>query len=306
MFHRIKVGLRGIKPMDLFLLVSLSITALFVICNIFTGGVLFEKCVMKSDFLFSDYFYHIAGSSDTSVMYSYGDPYSFPPFAYFLYSLLWSLNPYKDGESILNWQNYRNADNALTVFVLYNMLFVVLFLYATGLYFKEQNVKYRLLLPTALLFSYPFLCTSVQRGNVVMLVAVFLMIAWAWMDSAKKGRQEAAMLFIAAAAGFKLYPALTGIVYLKKKEWKKAARLILYGMVAVFVPFLFFGGLDGMKNLICTLTGFATYIDADKTNTVCGMAKWLGGKIGLGGGRIFCRGRQLSVSGSFDSLLFSV
>ncbi len=284
MFQKIKTGLQEIKPIDVFLFTSLSITVLFVICNIYANGDLFEKCVMKSDFLFSDYFYHIAGSSDTSVMYSYGDPYSFPPFAYFLYSFLWSLNPYKDGESILNWQNYRDADNALTVFVIYNMLFVILFLYAIGMYFKEQNVKYRLLLPMGLLFSYPFLCTSVQRGNVVMLVAVFLMLAWAWMDSGKKVRQEAAMFFIAVAAGFKLYPALTGIVYLKRKEWKKAVRLILYGMLTVFVPFLFFGGLDGMKNLIHTLTGFATYIDANKTNTVCGMAKWLGEKIGLGGG----------------------
>ena len=102
-----------VKPIDIFLIVSLGITILFIIFNIYTGGMLFEKCVLNSSFLFSDYFYHIAGSSDTSIMYSYGDPYSFPPFAYLVYSLLWSLNPYKDDESILNWQNYRNADNTL-------------------------------------------------------------------------------------------------------------------------------------------------------------------------------------------------
>ncbi len=36
-----------------------------------------------------------------------------------------------------------------------------------------------------------------------------------------------------------------------------------------------------MKSLIHTLTGFATYIDAQKTNTVCGMAKWLGLKLNM-------------------------
>ena len=271
-----------VKPIDIFLIVSLGITILFIIFNIYTGGMLFEKCVLNSSFLFSDYFYHIAGSSDTSIMYSYGDPYSFPPFAYLVYSLLWSLNPYKDDESILNWQNYRNADNTLVVFVIYNMIITVLLIYCISQYFDKLNVKYMILLPTALLISYPFMCTSVQRGNVVILVALLLAFSWLWMDSESKINQEVALLFIAVATGFKLYPALIGIVYLKKREWKKAARLIIYGIIAVFVPFCFYGGLDGMRNLIHTLSGFASYIDPNKTNTVCGMAKWLGLKLNMG------------------------
>lgn len=125
------------------------------------------------------------------------------------------------------------------------------------------------------------MCTSVQRGNVVILVALLLALAWLWMDSPNRIKQEMALLFIAAAAGFKLYPALVGVVYLKRKEWKKAFRLILYGVIVIFVPFLFFGGYRGMVGLIHTLTGFASDINADKTNTVCGMAKWLGLKLNM-------------------------
>lgn len=130
-----KINLR-LKPIDIFLIVSLGITASFILLNIFTHGALFEKCVMSSSFLFSDYFYHIAGSSDTAIMYSYGDPYSFPPFAYFMYSLLWSLNPYTDSESILNWQNYKEADNALVVLVVYSMLLMMLLVYCISQYFE--------------------------------------------------------------------------------------------------------------------------------------------------------------------------
>lgn len=129
------------KPIDVFLLVSISITITFVILNIYTNGALFSKCVMSSSFLFSDYFYHIAGSSNTSIMYAYGDPYSFPPFAYFMYSLLWSLNPYSDSESILNWQSYRNADNALLVHVIYSMLLMMLLVYCIGQYFGRGGVQ---------------------------------------------------------------------------------------------------------------------------------------------------------------------
>ena len=270
-----------LKPIDIFLVVSLGITLLFITMNIYYDGILFEKCVLSSSFLFSDYYYHIAGSSDTSIMYSYGDPYSFPPFAYFMYSLLWSLNPYKDSESILHWQNYRDADNSLVVFVIYNMLLIVLLIYCIIQYFDKLNAKYVILLPTALLVSYPFMCTSIQRGNVVILVAILLAFSWLWMDSDNRIKQELALLFIAVSAGFKLYPALIGIVYLKRKEWKKAFRLVLYGIIAVFVPFIFFGGLSGMRSLIHTLTGFASYIDPNKTNTVCGMAKWIGLKLNM-------------------------
>lgn len=125
------------------------------------------------------------------------------------------------------------------------------------------------------------MCTSVQRGNVVILVALLLALSWLWMDSDNKIKQELALLFIAFAAGFKLYPALIGVVYLKRKEWKKALRLMIYGLIVVFVPFIFFGGYHGLLGLLHTLTGFASSISADKTNTVCGMAKWLGLKLNM-------------------------
>lgn len=216
-----KIGIRNVKPIDVFLFISLSITVLFIILNIFTKGALFEKCVMSSSFLFSDYFYHIAGSSDTSIMYSYGDPYSFPPFAYFLYSLLWSLNPYKDSESIMNWQSYRDADNALVVFVIYNMVTMILLIYCINQYFESHELKYSILLPLALLISYPLMCTSVQRGNVVLLVAILLALAWLWMDSESKIKKELALLLIAVAAGFKLYPAVVGGGIFKAKRMEK-------------------------------------------------------------------------------------
>lgn len=94
--------IKKIEALDVFLIVSLGISFLFLVGNAFWDGQYFKELVMDSTFLFSDFFYHIAGSSDTSTMYFYGDPYSFPPFCYLMYTLLWSLNPYKDGESILN------------------------------------------------------------------------------------------------------------------------------------------------------------------------------------------------------------
>lgn len=277
----IKNGIGKLKPIDIFLIVSLGISILFVIGNALTGGELFDRLVMDSTFLFSDYFYHIAGSSDTANMYSFGDPYSFPPFAYLLYTILWSLVPYKDAESILNWRNYRDYDNSLVVFVIYNMICVVLLLYCLNQYFKENHAKYSVLLPAALIVSYPFMCTSIQRGNVCMLVSLLFTLIWIWIDDENRIKQELALLLIACVAGFKLYPAILGLILIKRKEWSRAIRLVLYGLLAVFAPFLFIGGMRGAKSLFHTLTGFATYIDPDRGNTICGIGKWLGLKLGM-------------------------
>lgn len=237
-----KEKFKKIEAMDVFLVFSLSISLLFVVGNALNRGQYFEKLVMDSTFLFSDFFYHIAGSSDTSIMYSYGDPYSFPPFCYLMYTVLWSLNPYKDSESILNWRNYREYDNMLVVFVMYNIFCIILLLYCLKKYFPKSGLKHDVLFPLALVVSYPFMCTSIQRGNVCLLVAVLFTLAWIWMDDPNAVKRELALVLFACCAGFKLYPAIFGLLFVKKKQWKRAVRLIIYGLTAIFAPFLAIGG----------------------------------------------------------------
>lgn len=246
----LKQRIRKIQILDVFLVVSLGISLCFLVGNALKQGEYFKKLVMDSTFLFSDFFYHIAGSSDTAIMYSYGDPYSFPPFCYLMYILLWSLNPYKDSESILNWQNYRQYDNMLVVFVMYNIVCIILLLYCMKQYIQKTGFKQDVLFPLALVVSYPFMCTSIQRGNVCLLVAILFTLAWLWMDDASKVKQEIALLLFACCAGFKLYPAIFGLVFIKKKHWKKAGRLAVYGITTVFAPFLVIGGGYGPKGTV--------------------------------------------------------
>lgn len=77
------------------------------------------------------------------------------------------------------------------------------------------------------------------------LVLILLMYACAWMDSEKKAEKEAALILIAFAAGLKLYPAIWGVFYLAEKRYKEAIRLIIYGILLFFLPFIFFQGVDG-------------------------------------------------------------
>lgn len=262
------------NPLNFFLALSIFISVSGFAVNIITHGYVVEKLMMSDSFLFSDYFYHIAGSSDTEGMYSYGDPFSFPAFAYFLYSFLWSLIPYHSENGILYYRDYMLSGNALVIYVVYSMICMTLLVFTITEYFKKLSPKYTLLMPLAILFSYPVMCTSIQRGNSSLPVGIIIALAVLWMNDSSRVKQEAALVLIAVAFGFKMYPAIFGLFYIKNREPKKLFRLALYCCLAFFIPFLFFGGINGIGNLIHTWTSFVSTGDPQKTNTIWGLFKY--------------------------------
>lgn len=264
--------LSKLHPIDLFLIISIIITGSFFIVNWMNDGELFAKCILSAQDEFSDYFMHVAASSDRENLYSLSDSFCFPPLAYCMYYLLWKVNPL-NGNDILEWKDYKLSDNAVHVFLAYNILLVILLIWCICIYYKKLQTKYILLLPIVIIFSYPFYCTSLQRGNSVALIAVLISLAWVWMDSDSKFEKELAMLLIAVAAGFKFYPAIMGIAYVIKKDWKRTFRLVIYGIIAVFVPFCFFGGLRGLSNLLNTLLGLGISDVMYRYGTVRGIAE---------------------------------
>ncbi len=274
-----RTGKRIDNPLNIFLALSILITVSGFIVNILSHGYVVEKLMMSDSFLFSDYFYHIAGSSDTEGMYSYGDPFSFPAFAYFLYSFLWSFIPYHSENGILDYKDYMQSGNALVIYVVYSMICMMLLVFTITEYFKKYSLKYTLLMPAALLFSYPVMCTSLQRGNASLPVGIIIALAVLWMNDNSKVKQETALVLIAIAFGFKMYPSIFGMLYIKNKDLKKAFRLGLYCCLAFFVPFLFFGGIKGIGDLIHTWTSFVSTGDPQKTNTIWGLFKYASLKL---------------------------
>ena len=261
---------------NIFILISGMGLFLFFIIDFFLYGTIFNNALMGSDYQFSDFFYHIAFSTDRKNLFQISSKACFPPLSYCLYYFLWRINPYyTDAIGNSDWEGYKNADNALTIFVVYNMIIVVLLLYSIQQY-KKSGLKYQVILPTILLLSYPFMATSIQRGNAVVLVAILLCISCVWRNDKSKIKREAAMILIAISAGFKVYPAILGVQYIKEKRIKEAVRLLIYGVVLFFGPFVFFGGIEGFLALSRTflMLGNAT----GNLGTVRGMTGYLLGK----------------------------
>lgn len=260
---------------NLFLLISIFNTGLCIMFLFFNMGELFNRIILGPTNQFSDYFFHVSMAQDRRNLYSLSSNVCFPPLAYCMYYFLYRFAP--SDVDIMDWEAYKNSDNALTIFVIYNLICAIFLLYVIRSYMKKSSLKYDVILPIALLMSIPFCATSIQRGNAVMLVSITLSLFFLWNDDISKIKQEVALVLLAVAAGFKTYPALCGIIYIKRKEWAKAVRCLIYGIVLYFGPFVFFGGLSGLRSIISNYLSRETA--APRTGTARGVILYFLNKL---------------------------
>lgn len=115
---------------------------------------------------------------------------------------------------------------------------------------KASIPKLQHILPPLLLFcSLPFLY-AFERGNSIVLAVLFLFLYIRWYDADHPALRELALLCLAVAAAIKIYPAVWGLLLIRDKRWKEAARCILYGLLVILVPFVFFEGADSFVALL--------------------------------------------------------
>ena len=256
-------------PLNIFLGFSLLNLALFLLLMPFLGQKSFDWVVMEnnSHFESADYFLCILYSLGGSRVYQFGVDACYSPLSYLVFSFFSKATSAGDlfkgvdllkipYEELINMTPKLLSSNyQLLSFLIYTALGVMLYLYAISLLDLSANQKR--LLTVCILFSVPLLFGAVERGNLTMYVAALTLIAAQLRNSQDPFQREVALLFIAIAAGLKFYPAFMGLLYLREKRYKEAGRLIIYGAVCVFVPFAFFGGLNGLKLLLSNLAQLA-------------------------------------------------
>lgn len=93
----------------------------------------------------------------------------------------------------------------------------------------------------------------------------------------------------------KLYPAVFGLLYLREKRWKEAVRLTVYGLILVFAPFPFFGGIQGMKALLYNYKFItAGFMLGGDLRSVAYLTALVGDWFGLPEASMFALGEKLS------------
>lgn len=242
-----KIKLNNLSPYVIFTSVSLIGIILFFVMAVLKGSVLFDWVVMESNGkkCFMDYFLHVFATSYHHDIYKSINVYIgargvFPPLSYVFYGLLYRMNATNTVPG--SYPELMNSEYSLMIFLFYSVIVVLIVLYAFTLWKRQSHFKCAFI---CILCSVPFFAGALERGNSALLVFALLLIALYCKDSDSKVEREIALILIAICAGLKIYPAVMGFLYVKEKRQKEALRLLGYGLIFFFVPFMFFGGLDG-------------------------------------------------------------
>ncbi|MCR5615177.1 MAG: DUF2029 domain-containing protein [Saccharofermentans sp.] len=263
----------------------------FMICK---GAVQWETLLNGRDFI-ADYTNVIGYASNRnpydSTIANGLQERAYPPLQY-VFSYLVSLTV-PDMQYYYDIQDFTGMYMNTQVAMLY-LLFVVISV--IGIFelvrgFKNGSNLVKTLTALALTLSFPVLIT-IERGNSVLIVIVFVLFYLCFYDHDNRVLREMAFIALALAAGIKLMPAVLGVLLIIEKRWKEVIRTVIYGLASFFLPFLFFEG--GFKNVPlffrnlslqleaykfipdCTLRGFIltyfpdyAYDNIDSVKTIC-------------------------------------
>lgn len=177
----------------------------------------------------------------------------FPPLAYCFLQLFAQCLRHFDSSVDIATTGY-----GILLFCMYLIIFAALFIMVLNYSYGSKSKVRHMILPFIFLFSYPFWGCAFERGNPVIYAMLFLFIGLMGRNHTNKIIREIAMICVAFAAGFKLYPALFGLLWIKERKYKDTLRLLLDGVLAFFAPFVFFGGINGIIDYIGTFTRYMT------------------------------------------------
>lgn len=143
-------------------------------------------------------------------------------------------------------------------------------------YLEKYSSTFKILFQIQLILSYPFAAGILERGNSSFVVLVLLAAALRFRRSKDRRKKEIALFSIAIAAGFKVYPAVFGLLYLSEKRYREAFRLTIYGVLSFSVR-LFFCGTRGMRQFFANqLLIQSTEYSSFTVPSILSRLPWLG------------------------------
>lgn len=272
-------------PMGVFLWGLIILVVATLIIMPFTGGKSVISLLHSNPTdTFMDFFNSIHDAA-------FDNPYTargviYPPLTYLYYRLcgmaLPPIEPSTDPNTA--WYNahlWQSSQSGMILVAVTTVLSYLLLIHALLPRERRMDPSARRLTFWVVLGTVPF-WYAIERGNLIILTLAFLAYFVSNYKSENPVRRELALVSLAAAVSFKIYPVLFGLLLLKDKKFFAALRCAVYGIVLIFVPFIFFGGLDSalvmVNNILNTSSAMTTYgwgYKVDLGNTLSFMAACL-------------------------------
>lgn len=239
---------RRISPMGLFLMVSwFGIVLFFAVLVPKYDTQAYRWLVIEHnwDFQFGDYYRPVLVAKDLDTVYTNGINIPYSPLSFLLCHFIWKLGPKDVTIPMEKWTMYEMHNYSALIFLMATLIVAILMVQIMRKCLSGYSGVHTCGFSFAILLSAPFFQGVIERGNLAFLCLVLLLFSACFKDSESKIMRELSLICIAIAAGIKLYPAMFGLLYLKEKRWKEAFRLVIYGVLFFFLPFLFTGGMPG-------------------------------------------------------------
>lgn len=203
------------------------------------------------------YTYFVPNSYDTSMDYfnmlanmQYDTPYAnnsnYPAMCFLFWKILYCLIPHSD--TIMEGPFLRNYMPAQLGYIMIMGITIIL-LWELLKSFRIGGKFENILLSAGILLSGPIIFTF-ERGNIISIAFLFLLVFMRFYDSEKKYLRIFAYLSLALSASLKLYPAFFGILVLHKKRFKEAGMLIILGISLFILPFFAFDGIQSLNDML--------------------------------------------------------
>ncbi len=129
------------------------------------------------------------------------------------------------------------------------ILFVISLVLIVAVIKRILNSGYKSLYAIIILLSGPIIFT-LQRGNLLLIALLFLLVYILFYDSEDVKERYIAYVALAIAASIKIYPALFGLMTLRKKRYKETIHLAIIGILGFLIPFFAFSGFDTLKEML--------------------------------------------------------
>ena len=238
-----------ITPFNVFVFVNVIGFLMYAVYSVIAGGIASDWLLMENtDLDFCDFSMHLNFIADKENLYVRARDYEgcFPPLSYTMYFFFYRVLQ-RPGFTPNSVSDVAHMPYFHLTVLYYSLISIMLFDYGIYMYGEKEKRK-NLILFLCFIFSVPFMAGAIFVANSTFLVMIFLLIALKLRKSDTAYKKELALVLIALCAGFKIYPAVFGILYLLEKRYKEAIRLTIYGILFFFVPFTFFGGTNGFKH----------------------------------------------------------
>jgi len=235
--------------------------ALFLLLGILSEGRAFSSLFFKDK---TDTFMdHL-----NSTIYNEIDPYEnsviYPPLASFSYKLCNVLIPDNIYEPIIDDPTVKSQPDAMRtlqgfMFPFFMYCIISLFLFAASAdSMKKGGKPEKFVFTLFFALSGPFLFMA-ERGNNVIIPIAFSMFFIAFYDSKNKFLREFALISLALATGFKIYPIALGVLLLRNKQYAELIRAGIYCVITLIVPFfIFYNGFESMFAMLRHIVGFSS------------------------------------------------